>query len=191
MQNTLDITLEDFLLEIDQISMRFEDFSQQFFQYDYQDFNEVFKLDVIQIPDKTYFRLPIYQGKFVAFLMLWGKENRTAIHDHKNYDGMIKVLKGSLCEISYREKDDFIVYDSESIAHEGAEFAEDYGGIHSVVNKSKDISVSLHLYNTQQTDLKGVRLFDLPQKKIAIMSEKAASCAWNLPKEAYQFVIKV
>ena len=191
MQNILDMTLEDFLLEIDHLSMHFKEFSEQLFQYDYQDFNDYLKLDEIQVPNNTYIRLPIYKGKFVAFLMLWGRDNRTAIHDHKNYEGMIKVLKGSLCEISYCEKEDFIQYDSESIAHEGAVFPEDYGGIHSVVNKSKDISVSLHLYNRQQADLEGIRLFDLQQRKIAILSDKATSCAWNLPKEAYQFVIRV
>ena len=63
-----------------------------------------------QVPNETYVRIPVYNDEFVAILMLWGIDNCTAIHDHSNYDGRIKVLKGSLTEVSYRENSNFIEY---------------------------------------------------------------------------------
>ena len=52
--------------------------------------------------------------------MLWGAENKTAIHDHKNYEGKIKVLKGELTfSVYYKETKDFIEYEGAGVAYKG------------------------------------------------------------------------
>ena len=184
------MNLQDVLNNIKQKNVSFEEAVEALFQFNYQDYNAIFKIDEVEIPQKAYLRLPVFNNEnCVAILMLWGVENKTAIHDHKNYDGRIKVLKGNLTEIYYKETADFIEYEGEGVATEGVVFAEDYGGIHSIVNNDTTFSVSLHIYHTSQLNLNGVRMFDIENKKWAILTEKAPSCSWNLPEEAFEKII--
>ena len=102
-----------------------------------------------EVPEKTYKRFPVFNTEnCVAILMLWGVNNKTAVHDHKNYEGKIKVLKGELTEVYYKETKDFIEYEGAGVAIEGISFAEEMGGIHSIVNNKPTLSVSLHIYKT-------------------------------------------
>ncbi|MGM5631205.1 cysteine dioxygenase family protein [Apibacter raozihei] len=165
--------------------------AEELFKFEFEDFDAAFNIKNSQVPDNSYVRLPIYSENCCAILMLWGINNKAAIHDHLNYDGLIKVLKGNLTEISYIESNDFIEYEGEGIASEGAVFPEDLGGIHSVINNSSDISVSLHIYHTPQTSLKGVRLFDIENKKIGYLNEKATCCSWNIPTECFDKIVQL
>ena len=173
-------------------SANFNTVVEELFSYQFDEYNQVFNIDSIDIPEKTYKRLPVFNNEnCVAILMLWGVGNKTAVHDHKNYNGMIKVLKGNLTEIYYNEKDDFIELGGEGVAPEGAIFEEEFGGIHSIVNNETTYSVSLHIYQTPQLNLNGVRIFDVENKKWAVLNEKAASCSWNLPEEAFENIYSV
>lgn len=173
-------------------SANFNTVVEELFSYNFDEYNQVFNIDSIDIPEKTYKRLPVFNNEnCVAILMLWGVGNKTAVHDHKNYNGMIKVLKGNLTEIYYNEKDDFIELGGEGVAPEGAIFEEEFGGIHSIVNNETTYSVSLHIYQTPQLNLNGVRIFDVENKKWAVLNEKAASCSWNLPEEAFENIYSV
>lgn len=165
----------------------FEEVVENLFDFRYQDYNQIFKIDQLNIPEKTYKRLPVFNNEnCVAILMIWGVHNKTAIHDHKNYEGKIKVLKGELTEIYYKETSDFIEYEGAGVAIEGLAFEEEMGGIHSIVNNKSTFSVSLHIYKTPQLNLSGVRIFDIEKKKWAILNDNATSCSWNLPEDAYQ-----
>lgn len=164
----------------------FDEICDLLFTFDYSDFNKVFPLSSMEVPNETYKRIPVYNDEFVAILMIWGIDNCTAIHDHGNYDGRIKILKGNLTEVSYRENSNFIEYDSRAFAQEGDIFPEDLGGIHSITNNSDEVSVSLHIYRTSQLNLNGVRIFDTEKRRIGILSENATSCSWNLPENAYK-----
>ena len=173
-------------------SANFNTVVEELFSYQFDEYNQVFNIDSIDIPEKTYKRLPVFNNEnCVAILMLWGVGNKTAVHDHKNYNGMIKVLKGNLTEIYYNEKDDFIELGGEGVAPEGAIFEEEFGGIHSIVNNETTYSVSLHIYQTPQLNLNGVRIFDVENKKWAVLNDKAASCSWNLPEEAFENIYSV
>ncbi len=169
----------------------YQEVAAELFKFDFEDYDAAFDISGTNVPEKTYVRIPIYKDSCCAILMLWGVNNKAAIHDHLNYDGLIKVLKGNLTEISYVEDGNFIKYEGEGTASEGAIFPEDLGGIHSVVNNSTEVSVSLHIYHTPQTSLKGVRLFDVENKKIAYLNEKATSCSWNLPEESFEKIIQL
>ena len=185
-------TLKEALEQFDKQSGSFEITAEMLFAFNYEDYNQLFGLEKKEIQHEAYQRIPVLKNEnCVAILMLWGVDNTTAIHDHKNYDGHIKVLKGSLTEVSYRENSNFIEYDGAGIAAEGVVFAEEAGGIHSIVNNSDDVSVSLHVYRTSQLNLEGVRLFDTEKRKIAWLSSKASSCSWNLPESAYKKIRKV
>ena len=187
---TPELNLQQTLEKIKEKNISFDEAVTVLFDFNYEDYNSIFKINKIDIPHRAYLRLPVFNNEnCVAILMLWGVENKTAIHDHKNYDGQIKVLKGNLTEIYYTEVNDFIAYEGEGIATEGAIFAEELGGIHSIVNNDSTFSVSLHIYQTPQLSLDGVRIFDLETKKWALLNNKATSCSWNLPEEAYEKVI--
>lgn len=169
----------------------YQEVAAQLFKFSFEDYDAAFHISEKNVPENSYVRVPIFTDNCCAILMLWGVNNKAAIHDHLNYDGLIKVLKGSLTEVSYTEEGDFIKYDGEGIADEGAIFPEDLGGIHSVVNNCPELSVSLHVYHTPQTSLKGVRIFDVENKKIAFLTEKASSCSWELAEDSYEKIIQL
>ncbi len=170
----------------------FDETVDELFVYDYEDYNLLFELDKVEVANVTYKRIPVFQGESsVAILMIWGIDNTTAIHDHNNYDGRIKILKGELTEVAYRENSNFIEYDGAGIAHKNDVFPEECGGIHSIVNNSDEVSVSLHIYRTSQLNLDGVRIFDTENRKVAWLNENATSCSWNLPENAYKKIQKI
>ena len=188
MTKNIKYTLEN--LKKDNIS--FDIVAENLFSYDYQDYNEIFKIDQINVPEKTYRRLPVFNNEnCVAILMLWGVNNKTAVHDHKNYEGKIKVLKGELTEVYYKETKDFIEFEGAGVAIEGLVFEEEKGGIHSIVNNKNALSVSLHIYKTSELNLDGVRIFDVENKKWAVLTNKAPSCTWNLPEEAFEKIYQL
>ena len=188
MTKNIKYTLEN--LKKDNIS--FDIVAENLFSYDYQDYNEIFKIDQIEVPEKTYKRLPVFNNEnCVAILMLWGVNNKTAVHDHKNYEGKIKVLKGELTEVYYKETKDFIEFEGAGVAIEGLVFEEEKRGIHSIVNNKNALSVSLHIYKTSELNLDGVRIFDVENKKWAVLTDKAPSCTWNLPEEAFEKIYQL
>lgn len=171
--------------------LNFDEICDLLFRFSYNDFDEIFNISDKVIPDETYVQIPVYNGRFVAVLMVWGIDGSSAIHDHSKYDVRIKVLKGMVTEVIYRENENFIEYDGVGTALENHVFPEEYNGIHSIVNNSEDISVSLHVYRTPRFDLKGVRIFDTENRKIGWLTENATSCSWNLPPSAYQKIQKI
>ena len=188
MTKNIEYTLEN--LKKDHVN--FDIIAENLFSYDYQDYNEIFKIDQIEVPEKTYKRLPVFNNEnCVAILMLWGVNNKTAVHDHKNYEGKIKVLKGELTEVYYKETKDFIEFEGAGVAIEGLVFEEEKGGIHSIVNNKNALSVSLHIYKTSELNLDGVRIFDVENKKWAVLTDKAPSCTWNLPEEAFEKIYQL
>jgi predicted metal-dependent enzyme (double-stranded beta helix superfamily) len=189
---TLTTNLNNTLENIKNKSLSYDEVSEILFSFDFQDYNEIFKINELNIPEKTYRRLPVFNNEnCVAILMLWGINNKTAVHDHKNYEGKIKVLKGELTEVYYKETKNFIEYEGAGVAMEGLVFEEEMGGIHSMVNNKSTLSVSLHIYKTSQINLSGVRIFDIENKKWAVLTDKAPSCTWNLPEEAFEKIINL
>lgn len=189
---TLTTNLNNTLENIKNQSLSYDEVSEILFSFDFQDYNEIFKINELNIPEKTYRRLPVFNNEnCVAILMLWGINNKTAVHDHKNYEGKIKVLKGELTEVYYKETKNFIEYEGAGVAMEGLIFEEEMGGIHSMVNNKSTLSVSLHIYKTSQINLSGVRIFDIENKKWAVLTDKAPSCSWNLPEEAFEKIVNL
>ena len=189
---TLTTNLNNTLENIKNKSLSYDEVSEILFSFDFQDYNEIFKINELNIPEKTYRRLPVFNNEnCVAILMLWGINNKTAVHDHKNYEGKIKVLKGELTEVYYKETKNFIEYEGAGVAMEGLIFEEEMGGIHSMVNNKSTLSVSLHIYKTSQINLSGIRIFDIENKKWAVLTDKAPSCSWNLPEEAFEKIVNL
>ena len=103
--------LEKVLLDLKtKKNLSFEDVCDLLFTFQFQDFDELFQISPLEVPNETFMRVPVYHDEFVAALKIWGINNNSAIRDHSNYDAKIKVLKGSLTEVSYRENSNFIEY---------------------------------------------------------------------------------
>lgn len=161
------------------------------FKYNYSDFKDLFHPEVAEVEDGTYFRMPVFNGRCSVFIMLWGPDAFTAIHDHKDYDGYVKILKGSLSEIDYIPSNGFIIRGEERSGSEGDSLYAAKGAIHSVINRSKELSVSLHVYNTDQPGLKGVRIFDIEKRLIGLLNEKAKRSSWDISEACFSDIIKV
>ena len=172
-------------------SLSFEDVCDLLFTFQFKDFDELFQLSPLEVPNETFMRIPVYHDEFVAALKIWGTNTDSAIRDHFNYDAKIKVLKGSLTEVSYRENSNFIEYDSKVTARTGDLLMEQQGDINSIINNSQGISVSIHVYRTPKLKLEGVRIFDTETRRIAILSAEAKACSWSLPEDNYQKIIQI
>lgn len=172
-------------------NLGFNDVCDLLFTFQFKDFDQLFQISPLEVPQETFMRIPVYHDEFVAALKIWGVQHYSAIRNHSNYDAKIKVLKGSLTEVSYRENSNFIEYDSKATARTGDILVEEQSDINSIINNSKEISVSLHVYRTPKLALEGVRIFDTENRRIAFLSDQAQACSWNLPDPSYQKIIQI
>lgn len=171
--------------------LNFEEICDLLFTFRYSDFDAIYSLSQREIGGENFLRIPVFEDDPVAVLMIWGSDCCTAIHDHGSYDGRIKILKGSLGVVNYRENSNFIEFNSLAVGGEGDIFTEELAGIHSIINNENDISVSLHLYRREELNLEGVRIFDTEHRKVAYLSPEAQSCSWDLPENAYTKIIQI
>lgn len=172
-------------------NLSFDDVCDLLFTFQFKDFDELFQISPLEVPNETFMRIPVYHDEFVAALKIWGINHYSAIRDHSNYDAKIKVLKGSLTEVSYRENSNFIEYDSKATARIGDLLMEERSDINSIINNSEGISVSIHVYRTPKLQLEGVRIFDTETRRIAYLSNEAKACSWNLPENSYKNIIQI
>jgi cysteine dioxygenase len=169
----------------------FNEVTEVLFKYDYQDFEKMFQPEKAEIETGTYMRMPVYTGDCCVFLMLWGVNSITAIHDHRDYDGNVKILKGVLREVSYIPSDGFVRKGKEVTGSPGDELYVPHGAIHTVNNQASELSVSLHIYNTNEPGLEGVRIFDLEKRLIGVLNSKAKRSSWEIPESCFRVVRKV
>lgn len=184
--------LEKILLDLKtKKNLSFDDVCDLLFTFQFKDFDELFQITPLEVPEESFMRIPVYHGEFVAALKIWGVNHNSAIRDHSNYDAKIKVLKGSLTEVSYRENSNFIEYDSKGTARIGDLLMEEQTDINSIINNSEGISVSIHVYRTPKLRLEGVRIFDTETRRIAYLSEEAKACSWKLPENSYKNIVQI
>lgn len=173
--------------EMQEQEYTYEDAAHKLFEYEYDDFSALLNLEKYRIESGSYLKIPLIFGRnYVAQLMLWGIDYATAIHDHQSYDGIFKVLKGTLSELTYRENANFIEFAGKVYALKNDIFGEEPNGIHSIVNCSDSISATLHCYRTAQLNLDGVRIFDTATRRIGWLSAHATTCSWDLLQAAFK-----
>lgn len=166
--------------------------AEELFSFSFSDYNLLFELDRFSVSPETFIKVPVLETEnFTAVIVLWGVDKGTAIHDRTQYDGRIKVLKGSLTEVSFRENDNFIEYNGTETAHTNEIFPEGQGGVHSFTNISDDVSVSLHIYRPSQKNLDGIRIFDTENRRIGWLNQHATAFSWQLPKNSYSKIVSI
>ncbi|KIA83728.1 hypothetical protein OA84_09650 [Kaistella solincola] len=172
-------------------SLSFEEVCDLLFTFHIKDFEEIYQISALEIPAETCMRIPVFQGEFFAALKIWGINYCSVIRDHVNYDTKLKVLKGSLTEISYRENDNFIEYDSRATAKEGDILIEKTTDINSIINNSDEITVSLHVYRTPKLNVENVRIFDTEQRRIGQLSHHATVCSWKAVDNHFKKITQI
>lgn len=185
-------TLEQVLADLKaKNSLSFEEICDLLFTFHMKDFEELYQISALEVSPESCIRIPLLQGEFFAALKIWGVNYCSAIRDHVNYDTKIKVLKGSLTEIRYRENDNFIEYDSRATAGVDDILVEKTTDINSIINNSDDISVSIHVYRTPKFRLENVRIFDTEQRRIAHLSASATLCSWKTPESNFKKITQI
>lgn len=146
-------------------------------------------LNINDTPSDEYKRQLIIQDYVSAYLMCWPPGVVSSIHEHKNFWGVIKLLKGKLIEREYHFDHHQLDQKKEQVFYPNDVLFEETSAIHEVCNPSKDeIAVTLHVYYPAHKNLSGCRLFDIQSGSIAVLSEQSTSFSWNQPKEAFQSI---
>ena len=147
------------------------------------------KETVAGIPHSEYLRIPVYSGKCIVLLMIWGINAGTAIHGHGGVEGTVKVIKGIVRE----EKFEFTGTDIELISSKihipGDVLSEDTGTIHSIINQDETLSVTLHIYNTDKNTLAGTVMYDPENRRIGVLNDLAKSTSWKEDPMAFKCII--
>ncbi|MFW5706321.1 MAG: hypothetical protein ACOC12_00240 [Bacteroidota bacterium] len=136
----------------------------------------------------TYHRVVIMDEPIRVFLNVWPPEYQLPAHQHNNFWGYIAVLKGLLTETSF-------VYDADDAQlschppksfRKGEVIFEPLNVIHHLQNPSPSKPlVTAHFYYPPVYNYNGVMVFDIKNRRVAELNEKAPGVSWNHPSDYY------
>jgi predicted metal-dependent enzyme (double-stranded beta helix superfamily) len=136
-----------------------------------------------------YYRIPVYKGECMVILMLWGPGALTAIHDHGGTRGRVKVLKGKIREERYHFGGNKLDLISINVAVPGELLGVEVNDIHAIINEEKEMSVSLHVYDTSSNSFEGTVIYDAENKRIGVLNKFASRASWREKPEAFSSII--
>jgi len=143
--------------------------------------------------ENDYCRIPLLHDFVSMYLMYWPGGATSSIHEHKNFQGLIRVLEGELYEKEFlwNTWDNSLELHSEEMYGIGSILKEEKDAIHQVINACASAPViSLHVYFPPTQSLCGSRLFDPISGRIATLSNKAQNFSWQQPVEAFQSILE-
>lgn len=153
---------------------------------------EDFKIPALNIhAENDYCRIPLLHDFVSMYLMYWPGGAVSSIHEHKNFQGLIKILEGDLYEkeFNWNESENKLELISEEMYRKGSILKEQNDAIHQVNNAfSSTPVISLHIYFPPTQSLYGSRLFDPERGRFATLSNKAQSFSWKQPQEAFESI---
>jgi predicted metal-dependent enzyme (double-stranded beta helix superfamily) len=96
---------------------------------------------------KSYQRVKLFSNKdFDSYLICWGPNQMSRIHNHAQNGCIQKTLQGNFTEILYNN--DFKVLTIKKISENDVKYIDDSIGYHKFGNADPEISaVSLHIYS--------------------------------------------
>jgi predicted metal-dependent enzyme (double-stranded beta helix superfamily) len=153
------------------------------------DFSNV---DYMQYLDENnfdkYHRVTLMESPLKVFLTVWPAEYMVSTHQHNNFWGYVAVLKGLLTET-------FFVFDPDDAqlsCHppksycKGEVVFEPLNVIHHLQNPSPSKPlVTVHFYYPTVYDYNGVMIFDIKNRRLAELNDKAPGVSWNHPRDYY------
>ena len=95
--------------------------------------------------DEYHKKLIYRNSKYEMFLIYWGVNSKTKIHNHSEEGCIMKILKGDLKELVYNEN--FELIDTNNYKEGDISFLNNEIGYHKIININDNISMSLHIYS--------------------------------------------
>ncbi len=121
--------------------------------------------------------------------MVWFPGIGSAIHEHLNFKGVVKLLHGEITERSFKEENGQLSFVNKAKLKAGKKVIEKKSSIHDLKNNSKsDSAVTLHVYYPKTLSLEGTRIFDFDKKKVGVLKSTAKATSWDLPIEQYEII---
>ncbi len=146
------------------------------------DFNNLNYQEYIVNPDHEgdYGRNIIVLNPFECVLINWPAGVESSVHHHQGLFGYVLVLEGALDNISYREENNKLIeFKSEKYISNGIMPEED-GVIHKLANRNLEKrAITLHFYYPAIESFEGMRIFNLENESIGILSKHAKTAKWN------------
>ena len=146
------------------------------------DFNNLNYQEYIVNPDHDgdYGRNIIELNPFECVLINWPPGVESSVHHHQGLFGYVLVLEGALDNISYREDNNKLIeFKCEKYISNGI-MPEKDGVIHKLANRNLEKrAITLHFYYPAIESFEGMRIFNLENESIGILSEHAKTAKWN------------
>ncbi|MFN3555334.1 MAG: hypothetical protein ACK4VN_05150 [Bacteroidales bacterium] len=155
-----------------------------FSQIDYMSYLQGRELD-------EYFRVVIMDGPIRVFLTVWPAQHQLVPHQHNNFWGYIAVLKGLLTETSFvfDPEDNKLSCHPPKSFRKGEVIFEPLNVIHHLQNPSPSKPlVTVHFYYPAVYNYDGVMIFDIRNRRLAELNEKAPAVSWEHPADYYRRV---
>lgn len=134
---------------------------------------------------------------FECVLLHWQPGAESAVHHHEGFWGYVLCLEGEIENITYKHEDGELLESKGMRALPGGVIDEPDGVIHKIVNSRKDQPlITLHFYYPALETLDGLKLYDLANRRLAELNEKAATasfdqdeaCFRSIKEDAFEFV---
>ncbi len=170
--------------EIDPNTLKAELSKVDFSSVEYMDYLKGEELD-------SYFRVSLMDFPVRVFLNVWPAQFQLPAHQHKNFWGYIAVLKGLLTETSFvfEEEESKLSCHPPKSFRKGEVVFEPLNVIHHLQNPSPSKPlVTAHFYFPTVTDYNGVKIFDIRNRRITELNEKATSISLDHPEGYYREV---
>lgn len=119
-------------------------------------------------------------------VLRWPPRTESAIHFHQGFYGYVISLKGTACDTSYELKDGVFSLVEEQVCLPYAIIPERDGMIHMISNPSfEQEAITLHIYYPPLESFAGMQIFDIKNRRIGVLSEKAETASWLEPEEHF------
>ncbi len=128
---------------------------------------------------------------FECILINWPAGVESAVHHHKGLFGYVWVLEGELDNVSYKfEKNKLLEYSIDRYGRNGLTPEPD-GIIHKLRNNSKTKrAITLHFYYPAIQSFEGMKIFNLKNGQVGILSKQAKTAKWSLKEGHFKEILE-
>jgi len=128
---------------------------------------------------------------FECILINWPAGVESAVHHHKGLFGYVWVLEGELDNVSYKfENNKLLEYSIDRYGKDGLTPEPD-GIIHKLRNNSKTKrAITLHFYYPAIHSFEGMKIFNLENGQVGILSKQAKTANWSLNTGHFKEVLE-
>jgi len=122
-------------------------------------------------------------------LLHWPPNVESAIHYHKGFWGYVMVLEGACDNVVYKMEDNKLIECQTVRAFPGGVLDEPDGTIHKIANPSSTKTlITAHFYYPALETLDGLKVYDIPTKRIGVLNEKAKSASFKEPESCFHSI---